>query len=579
MQQLVRATAPFKMAAVVVDVAGMEVAVIEIECRWCGLVTVLCSAALALCACAGLTLGPAGEPKPEPAAGNLGVGLANPASAHCQEQGYTLEMRSDESGNQTGVCVFPDGSECEEWAFFRGECGPGFDERASGGGAGLTVAPAPVPAVPSGASEIQVVGWLGYVVGLPEGAQFDDYVVLQPAGAGELGLTGVNEDIEAQIVALRDMAEPGKYVHFWGALTCGVPDHGGCQVAVSQIRGGATLPPEPDPVVGWEGVIVSNPPGAQFDDYFVLNRGFPVAFGIEGYGDDASVIHDRLADLRDTGTAVRVWGSLVAGLPDAFGSQIQVMRMDVVEQLPAPSEDSIIGVEAWRGTIVKLPPGNQHGQIFRRDDGEEYGIDGVGDMLREQLSLYAWTGAQVQIWGELAVGGPSFSARHIAVERLEVMSDPADEPRNLVAFADVSASSMLPAGRGGTYHPYAAIDGLPETAWAEGVAGPGLREWVLLTFPGTIEVHSVGLDGGLDRDADVFSANNRIKQVTLEFSSGETLSVPFQDVRGIQNIPLVRALGSNIKTDWIKIVIEDVFEGTRYDDTCLSEIEVWGRTK
>jgi putative hemolysin len=51
-----------------------------------------------------------------------GAGLANPASVYCEEQGYTLEIRTDEQGSQYGFCVFPDGSECEEWAFFRGEC-------------------------------------------------------------------------------------------------------------------------------------------------------------------------------------------------------------------------------------------------------------------------------------------------------------------------------------------------------------------------------------------------------------------------------------------------------------------------
>jgi putative hemolysin len=52
------------------------------------------------------------------------VGLPNPASVFCQEQGYTLELRSDASGT-AGYCIFPDGTECEEWAFYRGECAPG----------------------------------------------------------------------------------------------------------------------------------------------------------------------------------------------------------------------------------------------------------------------------------------------------------------------------------------------------------------------------------------------------------------------------------------------------------------------
>jgi putative hemolysin len=53
------------------------------------------------------------------------AGLANPASVYCEEQGGTLQTRTDENGGSYGVCVFDDGSECEEWAFFRGECSPG----------------------------------------------------------------------------------------------------------------------------------------------------------------------------------------------------------------------------------------------------------------------------------------------------------------------------------------------------------------------------------------------------------------------------------------------------------------------
>ncbi|MCA9971355.1 MAG: META domain-containing protein [Anaerolineales bacterium] len=52
------------------------------------------------------------------------AGLANPASVYCEAQGGTLAMRTDESGGQYGVCIFEDGSECDEWAFFRGECAP-----------------------------------------------------------------------------------------------------------------------------------------------------------------------------------------------------------------------------------------------------------------------------------------------------------------------------------------------------------------------------------------------------------------------------------------------------------------------
>ncbi len=56
------------------------------------------------------------------------TGLANPASVYCEEQGGTLEIRTAADGGQVGICIFADGSECEEWAFFRGECAPGGEE-------------------------------------------------------------------------------------------------------------------------------------------------------------------------------------------------------------------------------------------------------------------------------------------------------------------------------------------------------------------------------------------------------------------------------------------------------------------
>lgn len=54
---------------------------------------------------------------------NTIIGMANPASTYCSKQGYKLDIRKDEQGNEYGMCVFEDGKECDEWAFFRKECG------------------------------------------------------------------------------------------------------------------------------------------------------------------------------------------------------------------------------------------------------------------------------------------------------------------------------------------------------------------------------------------------------------------------------------------------------------------------
>ena len=64
-----------------------------------------------------------------PASGSSeGASLPNPASAYCLEQGYKHEIRTAADGSQSGVCIFPDGSECDEWAYYRSECGPDSSE-------------------------------------------------------------------------------------------------------------------------------------------------------------------------------------------------------------------------------------------------------------------------------------------------------------------------------------------------------------------------------------------------------------------------------------------------------------------
>lgn len=42
------------------------------------------------------------------------VGVPNPAHVYCENTGYTATNEE---------CAFPDGSSCEQWSFFRGECG------------------------------------------------------------------------------------------------------------------------------------------------------------------------------------------------------------------------------------------------------------------------------------------------------------------------------------------------------------------------------------------------------------------------------------------------------------------------
>ena len=90
---------------------------------------------------------------PEPAATPDSAWMPNPASAYCEEQGGRIEIRTTADGDQYGVCILPDGSECEEWAFYRNECTPGGKT-----GKAPELILAPIPAVLSPGQPIKVTG-------------------------------------------------------------------------------------------------------------------------------------------------------------------------------------------------------------------------------------------------------------------------------------------------------------------------------------------------------------------------------------------------------------------------------------
>lgn len=45
--------------------------------------------------------------------------IANPASEFCEEQGGTIEIVTDDAGSQSGICRLTDGTEVDEWEYYR----------------------------------------------------------------------------------------------------------------------------------------------------------------------------------------------------------------------------------------------------------------------------------------------------------------------------------------------------------------------------------------------------------------------------------------------------------------------------
>ncbi len=164
------------------------------------------------------------------------MNMPNPASVYCKEQGNKLEIRTAADGSQNGICVFPNGSTCDEWAYFRGECGPAVQK-----------SPTPVMVVevtadasdgkggymPPGTTE-EIADWRGVIKSTQPGAQYDDYFELWTNGQIiYFGIDSMDPAVKSQIVALRDS---GKIVHLFGTLLSNVPDYNGSQVQVDRIE-------------------------------------------------------------------------------------------------------------------------------------------------------------------------------------------------------------------------------------------------------------------------------------------------------------------------------------------------------
>jgi hypothetical protein len=178
--------------------------------------------------------------------------MPNPASLYCEQQGNKLEIHTAADGSQSGICVFPDGSTCDEWAYFKGECGPAAQKSptpdltgdaatpdANGGGPGRST-PAGEDAsggfMPAGTTEA-FTDWWGVIQSTEAGAQYDDYFERQDLGQTiYFGIVSLDPALQAQIVALRDS---GKIVHLSGTLLSNVPDYNGSQVQVDRIEVGA----------------------------------------------------------------------------------------------------------------------------------------------------------------------------------------------------------------------------------------------------------------------------------------------------------------------------------------------------
>jgi hypothetical protein len=133
---------------------------------------------------------------------------------------------------------------------------------------------------------------------------------------------------------------------------------------------------------------------------------------------------------------------------------------------------------------------------------------------------------------------------------------------------DYCASSVLKSQKANHYNPAMMFDGNRETAWVEGEKDNGVNETLTLHFDHQRQLAGFEIINGYDKTESIWKANARVKSLEATTSDGQTLTVSLQDVRGASRVDFK----PTIKTEWLELRIREVFPGTKYKDTAISEL-------
>lgn len=142
------------------------------------------------------------------------------------------------------------------------------------------------------------------------------------------------------------------------------------------------------------------------------------------------------------------------------------------------------------------------------------------------------------------------------------------------------ASSTLPAQGKYNYKASNAHDLNYETAWVEGAKDYGIGEWIEYTFPGNNPpLEEIIIANGYIRTEKTWKENSRVKTLAVEVNGKPFATLHLKDVYAEQTFDM-KKLGSIKSTNpkkesamfKVKFIIKDVYPGTKYKDTAISEI-------
>ncbi len=159
------------------------------------------------------------------------------------------------------------------------------------------------------------------------------------------------------------------------------------------------------------------------------------------------------------------------------------------------------------------------------------------------------------------------------------------EVRLYVSREEASSCLNVKSKDGATYGAEHLTDGDYHTAWVEGSDDDGEGEYVILHLNGTCKVSKIVVYNGFLKSKYRYSINGKVLKMKFEFSDGSSLikdlNVMYPGESEVEFSvselnPTTVELDEPVETEYVKCTIIDAEQGTKYRDTAISDIEIYG---
>lgn len=159
--------------------------------------------------------------------------------------------------------------------------------------------------------------------------------------------------------------------------------------------------------------------------------------------------------------------------------------------------------------------------------------------------------------------GEEISVEEVKAEAEEKIYDFSRESTTLSGSSELEDDS----GYGFAYSASNIFDIDYSTAWCP--SGEENHE-LTINFSEPLELGTVGIVGGFARDEKIYFQNNRLKTLEVFYDEESVGDLSFEDEYEMQFFDMPKG-----EVRVLRLRVKDVYPGSKYDDTCIAEVDFW----